>query len=158
MQRLLRRAPFAGPLAALAILAGPIGSAQASDASIRAAINSYNTKITKDESRIVTAAATYHKTHRSASLIAALKKEVTDLHALEHKLARQKATTPNGRKGQADVVKGLSDIAKGYGSLAKEVKAASAQKSVSQASLRAAQAIDKRGHNLVVKGLKLLAK
>lgn len=158
MQRVIRRAPFVSSLAALAILAGPMASAQASDASVRAAINSYNTKITKDEARILRAAATYHKTHRSAGLVAALKKEVIDLRALEHKLARQKASTANGHKGQADVIKGLSDIAKGYGSLAKEVKAASASKPVSAASLRAAQSIDKRGHNLVVKGLKLLAK
>lgn len=156
MKLSLRRCSLLSPIAVCAVLSGPIAAAQASDTTVRATIDSYNSKILKDESKILSAASSYDQTHNSAPLTAALRHEVSDLHSLKGKLAKESASTSKGRKGKDDVVKGLGLIASGYSALAKDVQAASANKPVTKAQLNAAKAADSKGHKLVVAGLKLL--
>jgi hypothetical protein len=157
MNRRLRRSPVLSAIAVCAILAGPVAAVQASDSSVRATIDAYNGRIAKDEARIVTTAAIYNKTHRPMPLVTALNHEVGDLRALQGKLAHESATTTRGRNGKNDVVKGLGLIATGYTALAKDVRAAGAQRPVSAAQVSAARSADRKGHNLVVAGLKLLS-
>jgi hypothetical protein len=158
MNRLVRRGPLLSAIAAGAVLAGPVAGAQASDSSIRSTIDAYNARIARDEARIVSTANTYDHTRQPAPLVNALNHEVSDLHALRAKLARDSGSTPRGRRGRADVVKGLGFIAAGYTALARDVKAAGANKPVPSSQVNAARAADRRGHNLVVAGLKLLSK
>ena len=158
MNRLVRRGPMLSAIAACAVLAGPVAGAQASDSTIRATIDAYNARIAKDEARIEKAAAGYDRTRHATPLVNALNHEVGDLHALRTKLARDSGSTAHGRRGTADVVKGLGLIATGYTALARDVKAAGANKSVPTSQVNAARAADRKGHNLVVAGLKLLSK
>jgi hypothetical protein len=156
MHRSVRRGPLLSSIAACAILAGPVAGAQASDSTIRGTIDAYNGRIANDEARILETAATYDKTRDATPLINALHHEVRDLRALRGKLARESGSSARGRRGRADVVKGLGLIATGYSALAKDVSAASASKPVTNGELEAARAADRKGHNLVITGLKLL--
>ncbi len=144
-------------VAAGAALAGPVAVAQASDAAIRATIGAYNSRVANDEARIVSAANAYDRNHRPAPLVGALTHEVGDLRALRAKLGRESGSTARGRRGKDDVVRGLGLIASGYSALAGDVRAASAQRPVTATEVNAARAADRRGHNLVVAGLKLLS-
>jgi hypothetical protein len=156
MHRFARRGPLLSSIAACAMLAGPVAGAQASDSTVRSTIGAYNGRIAQDEARIVNTAATYDKTRNATPLIDALNHEVRDLRALKGKLTRQSGSTARGRRGRSDVVKGLGLIATGYTALARDVRAASAQKPVTTGEVNAARTADRRGHNLVVTGLKLL--
>ncbi len=152
-----RRGPLLVAIAAGAVLAGPVTGARASDAGIRATIDAYNHRVAADEARIVAAAAAYDRTRRPAPLVNALTREVRDLRALQGQLVRQPASTARGRRGRDDVVRGLGLIASGYSALAGDVRAAGASRPVTAAQVNAAQAADRRGHNLVVAGLRLLS-
>lgn len=153
-----RRARLLSAIAACGVLAGPVSAALASDSTIRATIDADNARIGGDEAGIVRAASAYDRNHRSAPLIAALNREVRDLRALQARLARQSGSTARGRRGKQDVVTGLGLIAAGYAGLARDVRAASAHMPVTAGEVRAARAADRRGHNRVVAGLKLLSK
>jgi len=158
MHRFVRRGPLLSAIATGAILAGPVAGAQASDSTIRSTIDAYNARIAKDEARILKAAATYDKTRQSTPLITALDHEVGDLRALKSRLARESGSSARGRKGKQDVVRGLGLIATGYSALAKDVHAASASKPITNGELNAARSADRKGHDLVVAGLKLLGR
>jgi hypothetical protein len=56
------------------------------------------------------------------------------------------------------VAKGLGLIATGYAALARDVRAASAQKPLTTGEVNAARAADRKGHILVITGLKLLGR
>jgi len=158
MHRFARRGPLLSSIAACAMLAGPVAGAQASDSTVRSTIDAYNGRIAQDEARIVNTAATYDRTGDATDLIGALTREVRDLRTLQGKLARESGSTARGRRGRTDVAKGLGLIATGYTALARDVRAASAQKPVTPGEVNAARAADRRGHTLVITGLRLLGK
>jgi Ni/Co efflux regulator RcnB len=158
MHRSVQRGSVLSAIAACAVLAGPVAGAQASDSNVRSTIDAYNGRIAKDESRILNTAATYDKTHNATPLVNALHHEVRDLRALKAKLGRERGSTARGRRGRSDVVKGLGLIAGGYNALAKDVRTAGAHRQVTSSQLQSARADDKKGHNLVIKGLRLLGK
>lgn len=152
-----RRGPLLAAIAAGTVLVGPVTIARASDAGIRASIDAYNHRVAADEARIVAAAAAYNRTGRPAPLVKALTGEVRDLRTLQGRLVHQPASTARGRRGRDDVVRGLGLIASGYSALAGDVRAAGARRPVTAAQVSAARAADRRGHNLVVAGLRLLS-
>lgn len=158
MHRTVRRGSLLSAVAACAILAGPVGGAQASDSTIRATIDAYNARIAKDEARVLKSADTYDKTHDATPLVNALHHEVRDLRGLKAKLGHESGSSIRGRRGRQDVVKGLGLIATGYTALARDVHAASASRPVTSSQLATARSADRRGHDLVVKGLKLLGR
>jgi hypothetical protein len=153
--RSLRRSSALSGVAFCAVLAGPIGSAHASNATIRATVNSYNAKILRDEAGVLKGQAAYKK-HNVKPLIRALNREVTDLHALRAKLTAESASSPSGRKGKSDVTTGLGLIASAYTALARDLKSSRAKVPVSAAKVNAAVATDQKGRAKLKAGLKLL--
>jgi hypothetical protein len=155
MPRLLRRSWALSAVTLCAVLAGPIAGAQASNATIRAAVNTFNAKLLHDEARVLDGLGTYQSKHNATPLISALNHEVTDLHALQVKLAHQSASSVSGRKGKSDIDTGLGLIAKAYKALAVDVKA-STTAPVSAAKVNAAVKTDKKGRADLTAGAKLL--
>jgi len=154
--RSIRRYVVSAAVGLCAILAGPLASAHASNATIRATINSYGPKIGRDEVRVLHAVTAYKK-HHAAALVRALRHEVTDLRSLRGKLIRESASTAKGRRGKSDVTEGLGLIASAYAALARDVTAASRSRSVSRAKVLAAVAADRKGRAKLRAGLKLLS-
>lgn len=156
MLRSFRRSVVLSAVGLCAVLAGPLASAQASNATIRATISSYSSRIARDEAGVLRGVAAFKK-HHAPVLVRALRHEVGDLNSLRGKLTRESASSARGRRGKSDVVAGLGLIASAYGALARDVAAASKSMGVSQAKVRAAVAADNRGRAKLRAGLKLLS-
>ena len=93
MHRSVHRRWLLSAIVVGAMLAGPVAGAQASDSTVRATIDAYNTRVAKDEARIVDTAATYDKTRNATPLVNALHREVRDLRALKAQLGRESGST-----------------------------------------------------------------
>lgn len=143
-------------LVGCAALGGPVASAQASNATLRTTLTSYNARIDRDEARVLNGVATYEQHHNAKPLIRALRREVTDIHRLDARLARESASTPKGRKGKREILRGLKLIASAYGALATDIQHASSGQPLSQAAVKATVAKDKKGRADFLKGARLL--
>jgi hypothetical protein len=137
-------------------LAGPMAGAGASDASIKAAIKSYNGVITSDEGRVLTAIGTAESTGNAAPLQLALVAEERDLHALRSKVAAQSASSPRGRAGKAKFLAGIGSIVKAYRKLGKGVGELKANPAAGRADIKRALTIVKRGRAQLNAAVKLL--
>ncbi|MBV9605879.1 MAG: hypothetical protein JO027_12250 [Solirubrobacterales bacterium] len=155
MPREIRRCSLLTGLALCAVLVGGVGVAQASDNTLRLTLNSYSTKIVKDENAVSNGLLVQYPKGHWKVLTRALKHEVGDLQALTGKLKHQSASSSRGRKAKADIVKGLSLIAEAYGALRKDVLAVHGG-AVPASTVNAAIATDKKGRKKLKTGLKLL--
>lgn len=155
MPRSIRRYLALSGIALFGALAGPVAAAQASDATLRATINSAGPKIVSDEAAVAKGLAGY-KHHKVKPLVRALNHEVNDLHALVHTLRGETASSTKGRKAKKDIVKGLGLIATAYAALSQDVNASHGN-GVPPAQVNAAVSTDKRGRAILKTGLKLLA-
>lgn len=154
MPRAIRRCSVLSGLALCAVLVGPVSLAQASDNTLRATLNTYAPKIVKDENAVKNGLAGYPQ-GKVKPLVHALNHEVSDLHALQHKLASESASSAKGRKAKNDIVKGLSLIASAYTALRKDIQSAHGG-AVPKSKVNAAVSTDKRGRAKLLAGLKLL--
>jgi hypothetical protein len=151
----IRRCSVLSGVALCAFLIGGVGVAQASDNTLRATLNAYAPKIVHDENAVKNGLIGYPQ-GKVRPLVRALNHEVADLHALQHKLATEHASSARGAKGKTDIVKGLALIATAYSALRKDVQAAHGGP-VPKAKVNAAIATDKRGRSKLLAGLHLLA-
>jgi hypothetical protein len=142
-------------LLACGAIIGPVATAQASDATIRATLKSAHPTMQKDQVKVQDGIAIYEKRHSSTALIKALNRQATDLHALQGKLSGQSASSTKGAKGKADIVKGLGLVAKSDTGLAKALRAAHG-KPVPRSQLTTAVATAKKGNRDLAAGMKLL--
>jgi hypothetical protein len=141
-------------IAALGALAGPVAIAQASDNDLRNTLNQYSPKIVRDENAVKRGLSEYPK-GKSRPLTRALKREVTDLHALKGLLKHESGSSRKGKKAKKDIVKGLGLIASAYTALRNDVLAAHGG-AVPASEVNAAVATDKRGRTKLLAGLGLL--
>jgi hypothetical protein len=153
--RAIRRCTVLSGVALCAVLVGPIAVAQASDNTLRATLNHFAPKISKDENAVRNGLIGYPH-GKVRPLVRALNHEVGDLHTLRNKLAHERASSARGRKAKADIVKGLSLIANAYTALRRAVQAAHGGP-VPKAKVNAAVATDKKGRKKLLAGLHLLA-
>jgi hypothetical protein len=137
-------------------LAGPVTSAGASNASIKAVITSYNGVITSDEGRVLTAIGTAESTGNAAPLHVALVAEERDLHALRSKVAAQRASSARGRAGKAKFLAGIGSIVKAYRKLDKGVSELKANPAAGRADIKRSLAIVKKGRAQLNAAVKLL--
>ena len=142
-------------LIAGAAVAGPVAGAQASNASLRATFNHAAPRLSRDEAAVVKALQAYRPAHATAS-IRALRREVSDIHALGGQIAAQPASSANGRTGKADVTRGLSTVAGAYGALAGDLQKLGRGQRVSNRTIQATARAGQRGRAELVQGLKLL--
>jgi len=149
----VRGCAVAAAVAVCAVLAGPLASAQASNATLRATVNSYNSRIRHDEARVLDGLSAY-KNHHPAPLIRAIRHEVRDLNALKRQLAGESGSTARGRAAKSDIIQGVGLIASAYVALERDVQAPSGFRPVSLAKVRAKVI---RGRAKLLAGLKLLA-
>lgn len=155
MPSAIRRFSLLSGVALCAVLIGPVAVAQATDNTLRATLNNYAPKISRDENAVRNGLIGYpHGEVRP--LVRALNHEVGDLHALRNKLNHERASSARGRKAKTDIVRGLSLIAKAYGALRTAVQAAHGGP-VPKSQVNAAVATDKNGRKKLLAGLHLLA-
>ncbi|MBV9802280.1 MAG: hypothetical protein JO130_03785 [Solirubrobacterales bacterium] len=154
MPRAIRRLSVLSGVALCAVLVGPVALAQASDNTLRATLNAYAPKIVKDEAAVKNGLVGYPQ-GKVKPLVRALNHEVSDLHALQHKLGSESASSAKGRKARRDIIKGLSLIAAAYTALRKDVQAAHGG-AVSKSKVNAAVRTDKKGRAKLLAGLNLL--
>jgi hypothetical protein len=138
------------------VLAGSVSGASASDASIKAVIKSYNSKLLIADGHLETALGEYKKSGDPSDVQAAFEKSIAVLGALESKIAAQKASSPRVKLGQAKFDKGLKSIVVAYKRLSKAI----GEKKVSPTAAkveakRAVSAIDK-ARVLLKEGARLL--
>lgn len=143
-------------IGACAAFTASTGVAQASDASIVSTIDNGNLRITTDELTIAKTLLTYKKTHQAGPVIAALRHEVIDLHALADQVRAQPASSARGGRGKADVLLGLRLVGTSYVQLANEMEHSGTGVPVSRFQLVTTVELARRGHTELVAGLKLL--
>jgi hypothetical protein len=155
--RALRVAACAASLCA-AIVAGPVTGAQASDASIKAAIKKAAPQILISEGHVVSAIGQYKLDRNSAPVQSALQKAIAVLRTLRSKIAAQPAVNPQVKLGKAKLEKGLHSVIVAYESLksAFGLKLASPEAAKAEAT-KALETIKKGGKQLA-EGVKLLRK
>jgi hypothetical protein len=151
-----RRIAVVGSALACVAAIGPVTAAQASDATIRSTIKTAVPKIEKSQAKLIDGLSTYQKTHNPTALIKAVKGQSKTLKALEAKLSGQSASSTNGTKGKADIVKGLRLIIGSNSTLAKELQQSAHHAPVSKAKVKAATAADTKGNRDLTAGSKLL--
>jgi hypothetical protein len=155
VQRAIRRCSVLSGVALCALFVGGVGVAQASDNTLRATLNAFAPKISKDENAVRNGLIGYPQ-GKVRPLVRALNHEVGDLHNLRNKLRHERASSAKGRKAKSDIVKGLSLIASAYGALRRDVQAAHGGP-VPKSKVNAAIATDKKGRKKLLAGLHLLS-
>jgi hypothetical protein len=102
------------------MLAGLVTSAaSASDASIKAVIKSYDSKILVAEGHLVTAIGEYKEKGNPAGVQKAIRTTTSVLLSLKSKIASQSASSPRVKLGKAKFVKGLQRVVVAYRHLGK---------------------------------------
>jgi hypothetical protein len=152
--RSVRRYALSSGVALIALLAGPIAGAQATDATIVGTVSHWGPRIAKDENALKAGLIAYAH-HKFKPLEKALNHEVGDLHTLQHIVSGETASSANGRKAKQKIVTGLGLIAKGYGALATDVKASHGN-GIPPAQLRSAVNTARKGRRAFLAGVKLL--
>jgi hypothetical protein len=112
-----------------AVLAAPVASASASDASIKKVFKKWDSRLLVSEGHLITALGEYKTTRNAAPVESALGDAIEVLRGLKAKIERQSAASTRVKEGKAKVVKGLSALVVAYEHLkaAFDVKATSQQ-------------------------------
>jgi hypothetical protein len=139
-----------------ALLAGPVSGASASDASIKAAIKSYNSKLLIADGHLETALGKYKKSGDPGEVQAAFKKSIAVLSALESKIASQKVSSPRVKLGQAKFDKGLTSIVAAYRRLSKAIGEKQVSPTAAKAQAKKAVGEIDKADVLLKEGAKLL--
>lgn len=155
MPKAIRRCSVLSGVALCAVLGGGVGVAQASDNTLRSTLNAAAPRIVKDEKAVLNGLKGYPQ-GKIRPLVRALNHEVSDLHSLQRKLAKEHASSARGKKAKTDIVRGLSLIASAYGALGKDIRNAHGGP-VPKSEVDAAIATDRKGRSKLLAGLHLLA-
>jgi len=137
-------------------LVGLVGSASASDASIKAVIRSYNSKIGVAEDHVVRAIGSYKQTGNAKKVQAALTKAIEVFQVLKSKIAVQSAARRRVKAGKAKLENGLQSVSVAYRKLAKAFGEKRASPATAKAEAKTALAEVKKGRAELVEGVKLL--
>jgi hypothetical protein len=139
------------------VLIGPVSGAAASDASIKAVIKSYDSKILTAEGHVLTALGAYKKSGNPSGAQAAIQKSIAVLSSLKSKIASQPASSNRVKLGKAKFEQGLQAVVVAYGHL----KTALGEKKVSpqaaKAEAKKALLAVKAGSKELREGAKLLS-
>jgi hypothetical protein len=139
-----------------ALTAGFAASASASDASIKAVLKSFNSKILVAEGHVVSAIGGYKKTGNPTAVRGAIGKSIVVLDSLKAKVSAQSAAGGRVKAGKAKLVKGLTSVVSAY----KKLSIAFGEKKVSPtaAKAEAVKAVDavKKGRAELREAVKLL--
>jgi hypothetical protein len=115
------------------VLAGPVSGASASDASIKAVIESYNSKILVSEGRVVSAIGKFKRSGNPKDVQAALQKATAVLGSLKSRIAAQSASGRRVKLGKTKLEQGLQKVIVAY----RRLERAFGEKQVSPAAAKA---------------------
>jgi hypothetical protein len=137
-------------------LTASVTGASASDASIKAVVKSFDSKILVAEGHVVSALGEYKKTGDPSGVKSAIGKSIAVLSSLKAKVAVQSAPAGRVKTGKAKLVKGLSAVVGAY----RKLSVAFGEKKVSPAAAKteaakAVVAVDK-GRKELREAVKLL--
>ena len=156
MRQTMKQFLFAAALVLSGALVGPVATAAATDASIKALISGHESKIVADEGRLLTAIGEFKKSANPTAVEAADKVVISDLRTLASKLSKLRASTVPVKLGKSKFDKGLLTIAIAYSKLekvfAEQAHAPSAALAESKKVLKAV----KKGQRQLQAGVKLL--
>lgn len=138
------------------VLAVPVSGAFASDASIKAVIKSYNSKLLIADGHLSTALGEYKKSGNPSGVQAAFRKSIAVLSSLKAKIASQKALSPRVKLGQSKFDKGLQAIVVAYRRLSKAIGEKQVSPAAAKAEARRAVTAIDRARVLFKEGAKLL--
>jgi hypothetical protein len=138
------------------VLLGSAAGAAASDASIKAVIKSYNSRILVTEGHTVTAIGAYEKNGNPTPVKQALSKSITVLSSLKAKIAAQSASTHRVREAKSKFEQGLQSVIVAYERLKSAFGEKKANPTAAKAEAKKALAAIKRGRLQLREGAKLL--
>jgi hypothetical protein len=138
------------------VLIGPVSSASASKASIKAAIVSYGSKIDVAEGGVLTAVGEYKETKDPAPIEAAITKSVAVIGALKAKVARQSAAAPRVKRAKSKIQAGLQAVIVGYDELSTAYGEIASQPEAASSEAAKADAVVKKGREQLSEGVRLL--
>jgi|HubBroStandDraft_3_1064219.scaffolds.fasta_scaffold01361_9 hypothetical protein len=135
---------------------GQVAGASASDASIKAAIKSYNAKILIAEGHVASAIGAYKQTGNPTKVQAALAHAIDVFQGLKSAIAAQSASQPRVKMGKVKLEKGLQSVAVAYKKLAKAFGEKRVSPAAAKAEAKLALSEVKKGREQLAEGLKLL--
>jgi hypothetical protein len=138
-------------------LSGPVAAASASDASIKAVIKSYDSKILIAEGHLVTTIGEYKRSGNPAGVQKAIRTESSVLLSLRSKIASQSASSPRVKLGKAKFVKGLQKVVAAYRQLGKAFGEKKVSSIAAKAEAKKAVSIIKSARVELHEGAKLLS-
>lgn len=139
------------------VLVGPVSSAAASNASIKAVIKSYDSKILVAEGHAVAAIGEFDKSGNPSGADAALRKSIAVLSSLKSKIAKQSASSSRGRAGKTKFERGLQLIVVAYRHLETAFGERKANPQAAKAEAKQALLEVKAGSKELGEGAKLLS-
>ncbi len=138
-------------------LAGPVSGASASDASIKAVIKSYDSKILVAEGHVLTALGEYKNTGEPADVQSAISSSISVLSSLESKVAAQPASSTRVKAGKAKFDKGLKTVVVAYRHLKSAIGEKKASPQAAKEEAKKALSAVKAGAKELKEGAKLLS-
>ena len=151
---------FAGPIACLAVLGGvlggPVGAASASDASIKAVMQSYESKILVAEGQVVTALGEYKTSKAPTGVEDAIANSSEIFRSLKAAIAAQPAVSRRVKRGKAKIETGLGSIILGYRQLNVSFAELMTRPVHANAEAKKALATVKKGGKELTEGARLL--
>lgn len=157
--RYRRILPVAVCVAALgaASLVGPVSGASASDASIKAVVKSYTSRIDIAEGHLLTAIGKFKQSGNPQEVDAALGKSIGLFTSLKAKIAAQSASSGRVKMGKAKLEKGLGKIVVAYERLKTAFGEKKTSPSAAKAEAKKALLAVKSGRKELLEGAKLLS-
>lgn len=144
-------------VAALGVLAGPVATASASDASIKSVIKSYNSKLLVADGHLVTALGEYKKSGNPSGVTSALAASVHVLRSLKSAISSQSASSSKVKEGKAKFEQGLQKVIVAYEHLKTGFGEKKSSPAVAKAQAKKAVVILKQASGELREGTKLLA-
>jgi hypothetical protein len=138
-------------------LAGPVAGASASDASIKAVIKSYNSKILVAEGHALTALGEYKSTGNPANVQSALTQSIDVLSSLKSKIAGQSASSSKVKEGKAKFEKGLAAVIVAYRRLKTAIGEKKSSPEAAKTEAKKAVSAVKVARKELLEGAKLLS-
>jgi hypothetical protein len=139
-----------------AALLGPATGAMASDASIRAVLKSYSSRILISEGHVVTAIGEFKKSGNPNGVQAALKRATGVLSSLKSKIAAQSASSRRVKEGKAKLENGLGAVIGAYRHLKTAFGEKQSSPQTAKAEAKKALRAIKQGASELREGAKLL--
>jgi hypothetical protein len=134
----------------------PASVASASGVSIKAAIQSYESRILTSEGRVVTALGEYKTSNNPSGVVAALKHATAVLEGLESKIAKQSAGSLRIKRAKSKIESGLHAVVTAYRRLENAFNVKSVSQETATAEAKKALEAVKRGGRQLREGAKLL--